>query len=113
MFEHVKVDLGYDDLDAVTSETGRLYETPDGVKYPSITTVLSILSEEGIRKWKERVGEEEAAKISYRASTRGTAVHEIIEKYIDNIESFKDGYTPNIIASFLAVKPILCLLYTS
>lgn len=107
MFEHVKVDLGYDDLDAVTSETGRLYETPDGVKYPSITTVLSILSEEGIRKWKERVGEEEAAKISYRASTRGTAVHEIIEKYIDNIESFKDGYTPNIIASFLAVKPIL------
>jgi len=107
MFEHVKVDLGYDDLDAVTSETGRLYETPDGVKYPSITTVLSILSEEGIRKWKEKVGEEEAAKISYRASTRGTAVHEIIEKYIDNIESFKDGYTPNIIASFLAVKPIL------
>jgi len=107
MFEHVKVDLGYDDLDAVTSETGRLYETPDGVKYPSITTVLSILSEDGIRKWKERVGEEEAAKISYRASTRGTAVHEIIEKYIDNIENFKDGYTPNIIASFLAVKPIL------
>ena len=107
MFEHVKVDLGYDDLDAVTSDTGRLYETPDGVKYPSITTVLSILSEDGIRKWKERVGEEEAAKISYRASTRGTAVHEIIEKYIDNIESFKDGYTPNIIASFLAVKPIL------
>jgi len=107
MFEHVKVDLGYDDLDAVTSEAGRLYETPDGVKYPSITTVLSILSEDGIRKWKERVGEEEAAKISYRASTRGTAVHEIIEKYIDNIENFKDGYTPNIIASFLAVKPIL------
>lgn len=107
MFEHVKVDLGYDDLDAVTSETGRLYETPDGVKYPSITTVLSILSEEGIRKWKERVGEEEAAKISYRASTRGTAVHEIIEKYIDNIENFKDGFSPNIIASFLDIKPVL------
>ena len=107
MFEHVKVDLGYDDLDAVTSETGRLYETPDGVKYPSITTVLSILSEDGIRKWKERVGEEEAAKISYRASTRGTAVHEIIEKYIDNIENFKDGFTPNVIASFLDVKPVL------
>jgi len=107
MFEHVKVDLGYDDLDAVTSDTGRLYETPDGVKYPSITTVLSILSEEGIRKWKERVGEEEAAKISYRASTRGTAVHEIIEKYIDNIENFKDGFSPNIIASFFDVKPIL------
>ena len=107
MFEHVKVDVGYDDLDAVTSETGRLYETPDGVKYPSITTVLSILSEDGIRKWKERVGEEEAAKISYRASTRGTAVHEIIEKYIDNIENFKDGFTPNVIASFLDVKPVL------
>lgn len=107
MFEHVKVDLGYDDLDAVTSETGRLYETPNGVKYPSITTVLSILSEDSIRKWRERVGEEEADKISTRASLRGTAVHEIIEKYLDNQEDFRNGYTPDIINSFISVRGIL------
>ena len=45
--------------------------------------------------------------ISHRASTRGTAVHAIIEKYINNEENFKDGYTPDIIGSFLDLKPIL------
>ena len=40
MFEHVGVNLGYDDLEANTGASGRLYETPEGVKYPSITTVL-------------------------------------------------------------------------
>ena len=47
------------------------------------------------------MSEEEANRISRIASTRGTKVHEIIEKYIDNKEDFKDGYTPDIINSFL------------
>lgn len=105
-FEHIGVTFEYGDLEAETSETGRLYVTPEG-NYPSITTVLSVLSEASIKKWRKRVGEEEANKISYRASTRGTAVHEIIEKYINNEENFKDGYTPDIISSFLDLKPIL------
>jgi len=107
MFEHAKVDLGYQDLDAVTSETGRVYKTPEGAKYPSITTVLSILNEDSIQKWRARVGEEEANRISTRASLRGTAVHEIIEKYLDNQEDFKNGYTPDIINSFISVRGIL------
>jgi len=105
-FEHIGVTFEYGDLEAETSESGRLYVTPEG-NYPSITTVLSVLSEASIKKWRARVGEEEANKISYRASTRGTAVHEIIEKYINNEENFKDGYTPDIISSFLDLKPIL------
>jgi len=105
-FEHIGVTFEYGDLEAETSESGRLYVTPEG-NYPSITTVLSVLSEASIKKWRKRVGEEEANKISYRASTRGTAVHEIIEKYINNEENFKDGYTPDIISSFLDLKPIL------
>lgn len=107
MFEHVGVNLGYNDLEANTSQSGRLYETPDGKKYPSITTVLSILSQDAIQAWRRRVGEAEANKISTRASRRGTSVHEIIEKYINNDENFKDGYTPDIISSFLALKHIL------
>jgi len=107
MFEHVKVDLGYEDLKDVTTEKGRRYNTPDGNAYPSITTVLSILSEKSIYEWRQRVGAEEANKISTRASRRGTAVHAIIEKYIDNDSNFKDGYTPDIVQSFLDLKPIL------
>ena len=105
MFEHVPVELT--EMNAVTTEKGRRYRTPEGVDLPSITTVLSILSRDSIMKWRRRVGAEEANRISHRASTRGTAVHAIIEKYINKEENFKDGYTPDIISSFLDLKPIM------
>ena len=44
-FNHETIDIGYKDLDCITAKSGRTYSTPDGVQYPSITTVLSILSE--------------------------------------------------------------------
>ena len=94
-------------MNAVTTEKGRQYRTPEGINLPSITTVLSILSRESIAKWRARVGHEEANRISHRASSRGTRVHEIVEKYINNEENFKDGYTPDIISSFGDLKPIL------
>ena len=94
-------------MNAVTTDTGRKYQTPEGINLPSITTVLSILSRDSIAKWRKRVGEDEANKISTRASGRGTRVHEIIEKYLDNDPNYKDGYTPDIIQSFLAVQNIL------
>jgi len=105
MFEHVEVELH--EMEAVTTEEGRVYKTPEGINLPSITTVLSILSRDSIEAWKKKVGIDEANKISHRAATRGTAVHEIIEKYLDNKEDYRDGYTPDIIESFIALKPIL------
>lgn len=106
-FKHEPVDLGYSDLDAETSKSGRKYILPSGGAYPSITTVLSILSEKGIAEWRARVGEEEANKISVRASRRGTSVHEIIEKYLDNNPDYMGGYTPDIIESFRSVRGVL------
>ena len=105
-FIHEKIDLGYDDLDADTTDTGRIYKAPDGNRYPSITTVLSILSRDAIRAWRERVGEEEANKVSYRASTRGTKVHEIVEQYLDN-EHDPSKWSPDILASLENLKPYL------
>ena len=107
LFEHKEIDLGYEDLNAETGPTGRKYLGPNGVSYPSVTTVLSILSEEHIQAWRARVGEEEANKISHRASTRGTAVHSIIEKYINNEEDFAEGFMPNILDNFMSVRPVL------
>ena len=106
-FEHVGIDLGYDDILAETTDTGRKYKCPNGVSYPSVTTVLSILNEDAIRKWRQRVGEEEANKISHRAATRGTAVHEIIEDYLNNKADYTEGYMPNVIENFKDVKGIL------
>lgn len=107
LFEHKEIDLGYSDLNAETGPNGRKYFAPNGVSYPSITTVLSILSEEHIQKWRARVGEEEANKISHRASTRGTAVHLIIEKYLDNVENFDEEFMPNVVQNFKDVQPVL------
>lgn len=107
MFKHEPVSLGYDDLDVNSLCGERLYKAPTGKKYPSITTVLSILSEDHIRAWRARVGEEEANKISHRASTRGTAVHEIFEKYVDNDPDFAEGVMPHIMETFKQAKPVL------
>ena len=104
VFEHEELDIGYDDLVADTRETGRVYVAPDGSRYPSVTTVLGILSEDSIREWRQRVGEEEANKVSHRASNRGTAVHSIIEKYLRN-EDTSDNL-PHIKQSLANLRPI-------
>ena len=106
-FEHEAIDLGYNDLVAVTGKKGRHYEDPEGNKYPSITTVLSILSEDAIAAWRARVGEEEANRISTQASTRGTKVHNIIEKYLQNDDNFLEGEMPHNVQTFKDVQPIL------
>ena len=65
----------------IDKESGRVYKTPDG-EYPSITTILGATSNNSfLHKWRERVGEEEANRISKEATDRGTAVHEYIEQY--------------------------------
>ena len=107
MFKHLNTKLEYDDLEAETSSTGRVYTTPTGTRYPSITTVLSILSEDGIRAWRQRVGEEEANRISSRAANRGTAVHTITERYINNEVDYAKDFMPNIIGNFTDLKSIL------
>jgi len=106
MFKHEPINLGYDDLSCITKTTGRKYETPAGNSYPSITTVLSLQSKEAIAKWRARVGSEEANKISYKASTRGTAVHDMAEKYVNNDPSWNVAM-PNILGDFMNIKPIL------
>ena len=104
-FQHEKMDLGYVDLDSVTSKRGRRYSDPSGVEYPSVTTILKILSEDSIKKWRQRVGEEEANRVSSRASSRGTQVHSIVEDYLNN-EDTRD-YFPHVKQSLQNLRPIL------
>ena len=106
-FKHLNSKLDYDDLLTETTDKGRLYTTPNGTRYPSITTVLSILSEDAIRQWRQRGGEETANRISTRAANRGTAVHSIIERYLDNEENYDKDFMPNVVENFLDLKPIL------
>ena len=73
-------------LKQVNRKGGRVYVDEDNNEYPSITSVLSILSEAGIKAWRARVGEEEANRVSSRAIKRGNTVHSMIENYIMNKE---------------------------
>ena len=103
-FVHETIDLGYNDLDAETTPSGRLYRTPGG-SFPSVTTVLSILTEEAIQAWRKRVGDDEANRVGHRASSRGTKVHSIIEDYLNGKDTTE--YLPHIRQSLANVKPIL------
>jgi len=85
----------------------RNYVTPSGELYPSITTVLGELSKAAIQKWRKRVGETEANKISGKASRRGTSLHSVCESYIQNEEKFLNGETPHIVELFKTIEPIL------
>ena len=75
MFRHVP-ELALPELNAEMTDLGRFYETPEGNKYPSITTILSAASDSSWRdEWIARVGKEEADRVSMQATRRGTAVH--------------------------------------
>ena len=87
-FNHVKLEKEVPKLQQINENGTRYYVTPEGSKYPSITTVLSAYNQKAIFDWRKRVGEEEANRISTRASNRGTQMHLICEKYLQNDEKF-------------------------
>lgn len=60
----------------------RLYKTPSGFAYPSVTTVTGLHTAKGIAEWRKRVGAAEANRISGKASARGTRIHQYCEDYL-------------------------------
>ena len=54
-------------------------------RLPSVTTVLGETQEQSkrdsLQRWRQRVGVEEAKKITHAAATRGTSMHMYLEKY--------------------------------
>ena len=88
----------------------RYYTAPnnDGelIKLVSITSVTSHWSKEGIMKWRERVGVDEANRVSKRATTRGTDMHLLTEHYLLN-EPLPKAKVPISQLLFNTAKPAL------
>lgn len=103
IFEHDV--LKYEELQTDESSGQRHYILPDGSKVPSVTTVLSKLSKDGIDAWRLRVGAEEANRISTQAANRGTQVHKICERYLLNDVDYKKGIMPVNVETFQKIKP--------
>jgi len=82
----------------INSEKGRRYQTPDGV-FPSVTTILSATKSERDKKalddWRNKVGPEEADRISKQSTTDGTLMHSCFEglsAFDHRMLSLRDAY---------------------
>ena len=85
MFNHV--DLNLEPLKRETIDGVRYYSIPDVdelVKLVSITSVTSHFNKEIFVKWRKKVGNEEADRITKAATTRGTNMHTLTEHYLKN-----------------------------
>ncbi len=84
-----KVKFNYEPIPRVTIDGKRFYQTLDGNKLPSVTTILDkTKSQEKIQalhNWRKRVGVEKAQEITTEAANRGTRMHTYLEQYV------KDG----------------------
>jgi CRISPR/Cas system-associated exonuclease Cas4 (RecB family) len=61
----------------------RYYNLGKGIKYPSVTTILGAMTDKsGIDKWRKRVGDKEADRISKFSANRGTVMHQFCEYFL-------------------------------
>ena len=79
----------------------RVYKTPSGKSYPSITTVTGLHSKASIIAWRKKVGEAEANRISNRAATRGTRIHTLCESYLRGESTEPDIFDQEVYRSLV------------
>lgn len=82
----------------------RLYKTPSGNAYPSITTITGLHNKQQIIEWRKRVGAEEATRISTRAASRGTRLHSLCEAFLRSERCEPDFFDQELFGS---IKPFL------
>lgn len=109
IFNHVGFGLGKRRLPIIEQYTApdgvRFYNTPSGLKYPSITTILAEKSRDVINQWRNRVGHETANTISRVAAGRGTALHKMAEDYLNN--KTVESSSPLVADLWSKVRPVL------
>ena len=103
MFEHVTIEIPK--LQRIDGPNGRVYATPTGEKYPSVTTVLGSKPNEALKEWRQRVGKEEARRVSSRAARNGTDFHTMCESFLNNEYEPGDNLASQMM--FSGIKPIL------
>ena len=84
-FSHVDLDL--QPLEREHIDGVRYYKIPDEeelIKMVSITSVTSHFNKEIFVKWRKKVGNEEADRITKAATKRGTDMHTLTENYLYN-----------------------------
>ena len=109
LFNHVG-EIEPIEMSAEMVDGKRMYLTPEGFKFPSVTTVISNNKEKmaGIARWRARVGEKKANAKSARATGRGTKYHSIAEDYFNNnLDLKKYSKFPLPVLMFQHSRPVL------
>jgi len=99
--------LGDVELNCKNKNGIRLYNIPNGDWVPSITSVTSFYNRQVFVEWRKRVGNEEADRITKKATSRGTDFHEVAQDYMLNKELNWDNYRPLSKFMFYHLKPEL------
>ena len=99
--------LGDVELNCKNKNGIRLYNIPNGDWVPSITSVTSFYNRQVFVEWRKKVGNEEADRITKRATARGTDFHEVAQDYLLNKELNWDNYRPLSKFMFYHLKPEL------
>ena len=94
----------YNEFTRNDEETGRPYNVGEH-KVPSVTTILSKTQSQekkhAVDAWRERVGYQEAARITNQAAVRGTEMHYVLEQYCNGVGYLnisKEGALPRMMA---------------
>jgi genome maintenance exonuclease 1 len=85
IFNHI--DLNLPQLERETIDGVRYYKVSDNdelIKLVSITSVTSHKNRQIFVKWRKKIGEEEADKITRQATSRGTDMHTLVEHHLKN-----------------------------
>jgi genome maintenance exonuclease 1 len=91
-------------VDTTLANGARYYKTPEGNKYPSVTTMLSHKEKPYLQNWRMMLGEKKANREMNRCAKRGTAVHLMAERYVNNQEAFDDNDDVKHVALFNKLK---------
>lgn len=88
----------YQQIPRQTVDGARRYATPDGLKLPSVTTILDATKTEetkqALANWRKAVGAERAQSITTEAANRGTRLHSHLETFIKTGKFNERGTNP-------------------
>ena len=99
--------FAYHSIKQVNANGKRYYQTPDGNKTPSVSTILNSTKDmTALNEWKKRIGLENANKIKTEAANIGTAMHANIESFLLGKKRNNENSPIDIKANSMAQKII-------
>jgi genome maintenance exonuclease 1 len=107
----LKSKYNYTTIDRISSDAGRLYQTPDGKRVPSVTTILDKTkpkeAREALARWKASVGEARAQQIVTEAAGRGTRMHTYLENHIKGADLPQSVTNPYAQQSLIMARKVI------